>query len=780
MSRPLFAVLALAAVAADPLPSADTIGTKAPAPTLTALDGTAAKFDALRGKAATVVVFVSFDCPVSKSYTTELADLAKAHADTGVAVVLVAPTDEPRDDVAKAAAAAKAAGPVFLDPKKELAAGLKATVTPEAFVLDADGVVRYRGRVDDAFRERLKRNPVVTSHDLKDAVAAVLAGKPVTTPVTKAVGCEIDFAARPAPKAGAVTFYKDVAPILNSHCVVCHRAGEVGPFPLTSFAHARRWAADVKEYTGNRQMPPWMPAAGLPIRGERKLSAKEIATLAAWADADAPEGDPKDAPKAPDFGTDGWRHGKPDLVITPGDDFRLGGAGDDLFRVFVVPTRLAENRWVVGYDVKPGNPRVVHHTLHYFDTTGQARKLEDAQREKDKGKLLMDGGPGYNASMGVGFIPSAGKKDAPTFGWVGGWAPGQAPEFVPAGAGWLLPKGADFLIQTHYHRNGQATVDRTQIGLYFAKGPVEQPWQTVVINGMKPAEKIPAGTANHVARGAVYLHTDAVLHNVLPHMHLLGKTVKVTMTPPGGKPVILIDIPAWDYRWQETYWFKEPITAKVGTKIEIEAVFDNSAGNPNNPTKPPRDVSVGEQTTDEMLFGFLGATSTTVPWRQVHTSAFPPPGVVAFDPPAKGQLTPELERRLGDWDTKVVTKPRGGAETTVTGAESVTRAFGGSYLMARRLGEGEERDFFELATFDPAAGKYRMWTYTSQGSVLEWDGAWDAKAEAFTWTSPFGSGVKGTVRWTFGAKDEIGQEFVMKLGFITAYSEAGTYTRRKK
>src|SRR5207253_3167493 len=184
-----------------------------------------------------------------------------------------------------------------------------------------------------------------------------------------------------------------------------------------------------------------------------KLSAADIKTLAAWADADAPAGDPKDAPKPPEFGSDGWRLGKPDLIITPGDDFRLGGSGSDLFRVFVVPTKLAEDRWVVGYDVKPGNPRVVHHTLHFFDTSGQARELEQRQQQKDAADNPPDRGPGYTVSMGVGFVAQRPKSgDRPTFGGIGGWAPGQAPQFVPEGAGWLLPKGSDFIIQTHYHR----------------------------------------------------------------------------------------------------------------------------------------------------------------------------------------------------------------------------------------------------------------------------------------------------------------------------------------
>src|SRR5262249_28236342 len=205
-------------------------------------------------------------------------------------------------------------------------------------------------------------------------------------------------------------------------------------------------------------------------------------------------------------------------IITPGEDFRLAASGDDLFRVFVVPTGLTENKWVVGYDVKPGNPRIVHHTLHYFDMTGQARGLEKKQLEKDqdetaKGKVLSDRGPGYTASMGVGFVARNGSRDAPAFGGIGGRGPGPGPQNPPPGMGWLLPKGADFLIHTHYHRNGLPGTDRSQVGLYFAKGPIDQPWQTIVVNGMKPAEKIPAGKADHVAHGEFYLHNDAVIHN---------------------------------------------------------------------------------------------------------------------------------------------------------------------------------------------------------------------------------------------------------------------------
>jgi hypothetical protein len=227
------------------------------------------------------------------------------------------------------------------------------------------------------------------------------------------------------------------------------------------------------------------------------------------------------------------------------------------------------------------------------------QKAKEAAKETDQ-----DRGPGYSASMGVGFRAQAGK-----LGGFGGWAPGQMPRFLPEGTGYFLPKGADLVIQTHYHRNGKEEKDRLTIGLYFAKEKIENPYQVMVVSGFGLFQYIPAGNDHYVAKGSAMVNADCTMYSVMPHMHLLGKSVKVTMTPPDGKPLTLVKIDDWDYNWQETYWFKKPIHVRAGTKLDIEAVFDNSGKNPNNPRNPPGIVYVGEQTTNEMLFGFLGATS---------------------------------------------------------------------------------------------------------------------------------------------------------------------------
>ncbi|HEY1189568.1 MAG TPA: redoxin domain-containing protein [Gemmata sp.] len=599
-------------VAADPPASTDRLNKEIENLKLPARDGEAPALRDLAKEKGTVVVFLSFDCPVSNSYATALTELHKAFSAKGIGFVAFVPTDDAPDKVAKKAAEFKLPFPVFSDSKLAAAEAFKAVVTPEAFVLDHNHVVRYRGRIDNRYYGRMKQNPQVTETDLRNALEALVNGKNVPTPATRAIGCHIDPKERKVT-SDAVTYHRDVAPILQKHCQSCHRPGDAGPFALLTYKQAVNWSADIVHYTQNKDMPPWKPTAGVPFVNARALTIRELDTLAQWEKAGCPEGDPKDAPAPAKFPS-GWRLGEPDLVVEMPAEFTVGAAGKDNFRCFVLPTGLKEDQYVVAYEVKPGNATVVHHTLNYFDTTGKARKLEGAEKERKKAPDEQDRGPGYSVAMGVGFIPSAAdapRPGIPALGFLGGWAPGQLATKFPDNSGTLLPKEADIVLQVHYHRTGKTEKDRTKIGLYFAKKPVEKPWTTLVVGGMSIFSAVPANDAKHTKRGSGWLTADATIHSVMPHMHLIGKSVKITMTPPGGEPVVLVAITDWDYNWQESYWLAKPVTAKAGTRFDIEGVFDNSAKNPNNPNNPPKDVSFGEETTNEMLFGFFGVTPDT-------------------------------------------------------------------------------------------------------------------------------------------------------------------------
>jgi peroxiredoxin len=595
----LAAGMALLAGAARPEtpPSNDKINKRIDNFTLKDTGGKPTALYDLKHRKAVVVVFLSFDCPVSNSYAPALAELAKTYGPQGVAFLAVNSSDEgDAAHFAKQAAGYKLSFPVLKDERHAAADAFKAETTPEAFVVDHNFVLRYRGRIDDGYYARLKKNNQTTRFDLKQALDDLLAGKPVAEPVTRAVGCPIQRE-KETKATGKVTYYRDVLPILQENCQQCHRPGEVGPFSLMTYKQAVNWAADIKEYTQDRRMPPWKPVEGPAFHNERKLSDKDLATLAAWVDGGTPAGDPKEAPPPRPF-TDGWQLGQPDLVLTPPEEMTVGPSGKDLFRVFVLPTHEAEDRYVTAIEVRPGNKRVVHHTINYIDTTGQGRKLEQREQERAGAVDDQDHGPGYSMAMGIGFQAQGG---------LGGWAPGQMARHLPEGIGYYLPKGADVLLQVHYHRNGRVEKDRTAIGLYFAKKPVARRMKGMILPG--PFLAIPAGQARYTVKGTIEVDQDCLLHSVMPHMHMLGKEIKVTVAPPEGKPFTLVAINDWNYNWQETYFLKEPIPIHKGTKFSVEAVYDNTDKNPSNPFNPPRRVRFGEQTDNEMCFVFLGATN---------------------------------------------------------------------------------------------------------------------------------------------------------------------------
>jgi hypothetical protein len=400
-----------------------------------------------------------------------------------------------------------------------------------------------------------------------------------------------------------VTYHRDIAPILQKNCQECHRPGQVAPFSLLDYAQARKRASDIAAMTEARTMPPWHASTteGGPFQGARVLSEQDLKTLADWADAGAPEGDLKDSPLPRQWSSD-WALGPPDLILEVPEPYKLGPSGADEYRVVVIPSGLTEGRWISAVDFKPGNMKVVHHILAAYDSTGNARKLDEA-----------DPGPGYATSGGgYGRLPNG----LPFFpsGQLWGWAPGRTPRLSPAGTARALPAGADVLLQIHYHKSGKVEEDATTMGLYFAKGPVDKQIHSSIILprrarlSLRPELRIPPGDANHEVTGSLTIRQDSHLVAVFPHMHLLGKDFVLRAVRPDGSRQTLIRIDNWDFNWQNPYEFVTPVALPKGTRIEMTAHFDNSAGNPRNPSHPPIEVRWGEQTTDEMCIAFLQVT----------------------------------------------------------------------------------------------------------------------------------------------------------------------------
>jgi hypothetical protein len=393
------------------------------------------------------------------------------------------------------------------------------------------------------------------------------------------------------------TFTKDVAPILWKNCAGCHRPGEVGPFPLLTYKDAVKRTEFLKEITASRRMPPWKPE---PEFGEfldaRRLTDAELKTIADWVDAGAPEGEPDLLPAPPTF-PEGWQLGEPDLVLKMTEAFAVPASGRDVHRAFVIPIPTDGDRTVAAVEFRPGNPKVVHHAIFYLDTTGAARK-------KDEDDPL----PGYGTFGGPGITPT---------GALGGWAPGALPRKLPEGTGKYLKAGSDLVLQIHYHPDGKPELDQSTVGITFTKTFAKK-----IVSGIPVRSRdiyIPAGESNHQVHAespALPVDVDAI--GIAPHMHNLGRTMKVVAETPSGQTVPLIWIKDWDFNWQGQYQYQEPVHLPKGTVIKLDATYDNSSNNPRNPSNPPKLVKWGEQTTDEMcLLGVQVTTANMADLRQV-------------------------------------------------------------------------------------------------------------------------------------------------------------------
>ena len=530
------------------------------------------------GKNGTGLIFTGVACPIANGYAPDIAALSRRVAKRGGTVLLVFSNP---DDIPEARAHCVryglAAVTIILDEDQRLADALRAKFTPEAFVLDAQGRTRYQGRLDDRYIERGKpTGTAARAKDLNKALDAVLRNRPVARPRVPAFGCLIER--RRKFRADSPTYAADVAPILKNHCVVCHHAGAIGPITLTTYAEARRFAANIASVTERRFMPPWKPVLGCgDLQGERSLTDAEKKTLRDWAEGGTAAGDVTLAP-APPKPQNGWALGKPDLILTLPERYAIPAGGADSHRCFVIPTGLTADAQVVALEYQPGNRRVVRHIEGWLDTTGTARQMNSKAP-----------GRGYMSFGGPGFLP---------VGELGEWSPGSAEQTLPDGMARFLPKGADVVLQVTYHPTGKAETDQTRIGLYFARTPAAKRLRFLPL---EPKHlMIPAGEKNYAVTREITVPFDMRVLFIRPHMHLLGKTLEVTADLPDGTKRPLIRIEDWDYGWQSGYAFREPILLRRGTRLTLRAVFDNSAANPLQPSRPPKRVMWGRHLADEM------------------------------------------------------------------------------------------------------------------------------------------------------------------------------------
>ncbi|MDQ3012422.1 MAG: cytochrome c [Acidobacteriota bacterium] len=412
-----------------------------------------------------------------------------------------------------------------------------------------------------------------------------------------------------APRAGkatgamaAVTFSKDVAPIIQKNCVVCHRPGEVAPMAFTSYKEVRPWARSIREKVVTREMPPWFadPKHG-EFSNDCRLSQKEIDTIAAWVEGGAAEGDSKLMPPNPKF-TEGWQIAKPDVVLSMTDEFHIPAEGVIPYKYFAIPTNFTEDKYVQFAELRAGDRQHVHHVIASVRYPSSA-PLPPAGEIKPEA-LAAARQQQQNAEDSDGRLI--------------GWAPGEAPLILHSGQAKLVKKGSVLIFQVHYTTNGAAGKDRTSIGLIFSRAPVEK--RVITAGAVGRNLVIPPGDPNYESTASFAFKEDSHIDSLHPHMHVRGKDFLYRLVYADGTSKILLSVPRYDFAWQLTYFLKQPVAAPKGSRLEVVAHHDNSPKNKFNPD-PTATVRWGDQTWDEMMIGYLDYTIDKQDLRRASSQA---------------------------------------------------------------------------------------------------------------------------------------------------------------
>ncbi len=562
-----FMGLAGSGFASDPqTPASPATPLKPPGFEWAAVDGRTVSLPAKKPPQFTVLCFLGAECPLAKLYGPRLQSLADSYQADEVQFVGINSNrqDSPADVLAYVKNHA-ITFPVVKDYDNKAADFFQATRTPEVIVLDAKGSIRYRGRIDDQYEPGIAR---IKPHrnDLAIALGELLAGKALTIAETEPAGCFIGKIAKTKTPT-EITYAREVSRILRTHCVECHRAGEIGPFSLTEYEEVLGWGETLIEVIDAGRMPPWHAN---PQHGEftnaRHMPAADKNTLREWVAGGMPFGQVRDLPK-PLAGVKGWQlPRKPDQIISMSQTpFAVPAEGVVEYQYFVVDPKFREDKWITAAQVIPGNSAVVHHCIVFVRP------------------------PDGTAFEGAGFLT--------------GYVPGQRIAQLPAGRARRIPAGSRLVFQMHYTPNGKAQTDLTQIGILFGKDS-EITHEVSTLTLLNRDFEIPPQAANYPASATfTRLPANGEILAITPHMHYRGKSIRV-FADRNDQTQVLLDVPQYDFNWQHIYELAKPLPLADIDKLRFTVHFDNSPKNPFNPD-PTAHVTWGDQTWEEMAIAFF-------------------------------------------------------------------------------------------------------------------------------------------------------------------------------
>ena len=509
---------------------------------------------------AVVLLAQGTGCEASQKAAATLEGLRAKYEPQGVTFLLLDSNladEASREALAKQAQQSGIKMPILMDETQLIAESLGVTRNGEVLIANPQGwKVAYRGAVGS----------------VPAALDSMLAGAPgietVKTANLEVAGCAIKMPERDRRQAHAqISYEKSIAPLLIDKCVSCHRDGGIGPWQMSSYDMIKGFAPMIREVVRTQRMPPWHADPHYSVfSNDRGLSTEQARTLVHWIEAGSPRGAGADPLLAQKKDWPEWPLGKPDLIVEL-PAFTVPPTGTIPYQMTKVENPLDHDVWVRAIDWVPGQRSVVHHIIA---SAGGAER---------KGAVSLNN-----------------------------YVPGVEPLQLPPEAGILLPAHATFHFQTHYTSNGKQLTDTTKMGLYFRKDAPKYNFRSLVF--ANPKLRIPANTKWHEEVAENTLKEDAILYTLHPHAHYRGKASRFVAYYPDGKQETLLNIPAYDFNWQGTYELTKPMQVPAGTRIVYSQWYDNSTQNKANPDAN-REVTWGEQTWDEMIFGVIRYRNVT-------------------------------------------------------------------------------------------------------------------------------------------------------------------------
>ena len=521
------------------------------------------------GKGTLIAVF-DVDCPMSLRLAPKLQRLESELNGLDMRHLIIS-KQASKEEARKTYDQRKFKRALLIDDKNQSAArALNVKTTCEIFLVDGAGTLIYRGAVDDQYGIGfVKEKP--QNNFLADAISSFVKKEPVEIKLTTAPGCMIELEKKEAAKS-EVTFHKDISRLLQNHCQRCHHDGGVGPFTLITYDEVKERRKMIKYVVDKKLMPPWFAHGGGPWEDNYNLEEAERKMIIDWVAAGAPEGDKKDAPLPREWPKK-WLLEDPDLVVPL--DRKIAVKAEGFMRyenVFVkVPTK--EDKWISGVEIRTQNPQVLHHVLVFHIGPDRTKKVD---------------------TSGVR-------------GFFAGYVPGNQANIYPESTGKKLEAGTWLKFQLHYTPNGTAVMDQISIAFKFHDKKPKNIIETR--SAFNTRFLIPPRTDNFRVEAKHRFLEDGLIVGFNPHAHLRGKAFAYDLVSRDGKRKRLLDIPKYDFNWQITYQYQNPLKVKAGDMLEVTALYDNTSNNPANPD-PNKRVRFGDQTHDEMMIGYFEWIST--------------------------------------------------------------------------------------------------------------------------------------------------------------------------